>query len=624
MTPLTSYGQGETSPESAIAQQHPLSKEQEEKKLKLESRAVALLEQVVSEAQALKLPENRVRVQIAAGDMLWARNQTRARGLFSDAGAAIAQMTWQSDRGDRDEAEITARLRRELVLTAARHDADLAFQLLSSTRPLARTNAANDTRFGTDSDTSLDQTLLSIIASSDPRMAYRKAIESLDGGEYPAGVGSVLRQLYSKDKEAFEKLSTKLLSKLTSDNLIASEEAGNLAVDLLRLGPIPEDPTGRSTNTHSANASGQNQALGESAYHDLMDATITAALTAGPNITTPTRDAIGFAFVTGDGIMVSGNDSSARSLQPISATQPNDERQNNARKLLVELQQILSQLDQYSPDRAQAMRQKLTELVISNSQMTAIDLAQGTSESLMTAAGSAPPQIQSQIYKQAAQKAIDKGNTERALQIATDHLDESGRNTIIQQVELKKTAMDASPDKLAKIRQKLAALSSDSARVRALIGLASATGKDNPKLALTFLDDARKIVSKRASNYQDFEDQLKVAEALAALDLKRSFDVLESGIPQLNEILAAAAVVNGFEAEVFREGELPLQGGSELGNMVARYGWELGSLAKLDFDHARMTADKFQLPESRLLAKLLIAQRVLGGQQNSFGNKLRD
>ena len=626
VTPLTTYGQGETLPEPATAEQQPLSKEQEEEKLKLESKAVTLLEQVVSEAQALKLPENRVRVQIAAGDVLWARNQARARGFFSDAGAAIAQMRWQTDREDRDEAETRARLRRELVLTAARHDADLAFQLLSLTRPLARTNnAANDTRSGTDSDTSLDQTLLSIIASSDPKMAYRKAIESLDGGEYPAGVGSVLRQLYSKDREAFEKLSKKLLSKLTSDNLVASEEAVNLAVDWLRLGPIPEGPTGRSTNTHSSNASGQNQALGGSAYRDLMDAAITAALTAGPNITVRGQETIAFAFVTPDGFMVSSNNRRAGfSLQPLSATQPDDERQNNTRTLLTKLQELLPQIDQYLPDRAQAMRQKSTELGINNNQIAAIDLDQGTSESLMTAARSAPTQIQSHIYKQAAQKAIDEGNTERALQIATDHLDESERNVITQQIELKKTAMDASPDKLAKIRQKLAALPSDSARVRALIDLAIATEKDNPKLALTFLDSARNIVSKRASTYQDFEDQLKVAEALAARDPKRSFEVLESGIAHLNEILAAAAVVNGFEAEVFREGELPLQGGSELGNMVARYGWELGSLAKLDFDHARMTADKFQLPESRLLAKLLIAQRVLGGQQNSFGNKRHD
>jgi hypothetical protein len=611
-----SFAQDETAPQPAIRRQQPVSSQQEEKKLKLESRAVALLEQVVTEAQAMKLSENRVRVQIAAGDMLWARDQARARGLFSDAGAAIAQMTWQTGRGDRDEAETTALLRRELVLTAARHDADVAFQLLNSTRPLARTNnAANDTRFDTGSDTSLDQSLLSIIASSDPKMAYRKAIESLDGGEYPAGVGSVLRQLYSKDREAFEKLSKRLLSRLTSDNLIASEEAGNLAVDLLRPGPIPEG----SANARALTASGQNQALRESAYRDLMDVTITAALTAMPNIAPRTQDVISFS--TRDAIMVIGDNARAGVfLQPISASQTNDGRQNNTRTLLVKLQELLPQIDQYLPGRAQAMRQKLTDLGTGNNQITSIDLDQ-SSESLMRAATLAPPQIQSQIYRQAAQKAIDEGNTERALQIATDHLDESERNTITQAIELKKTAMDASPENLAKIRQKLAALPSDSARVVALIDLAAAAGKDNPKLALTFLDDARNIASKRANNYQDFADQLKVAEALAAFDLKRSFELLESGIAQLNEILAAAAVVNGFEAEVFREGELPLQGGSELGNMVARYGWELGSLARLDFDHAKMTADKFQLPESRLLANLLIAQRVLGGEQNSFGNK---
>jgi hypothetical protein len=618
-----SFAQDDTAPQPATAQQQPVSNQQEGKKLKLESRAAALLEEVVSEAQTMKLPENRVRVQIAAGDMLWARDRARARGLFSDVGAAIAQMRWQTDRGDRDEAETTARLRRELVLTAARHDADLAFQLLNSTRLLGLKNAANDARLGAESDTSLDQTLLSMIASSDPKMAYQKGVESLDRGEYPAGLGNVLRQLYSKDKEAFEKLSKKLLSKLTSDNLIASEEAGNLAIDLLQLGPIPEGPKDNG-NASSVPASGRSQALRQSAYRDLLDATITAALTAVPNI--PSRNQRVFSFMTGDGIMVSIDDDAHAGFifQPKSTTQPNDERQNYTRALLTKLQQLLPQIDQYLPDRSPAMRQKLTELGIDNNQITSIDLDQGTSESLMTAASSAPPQIQSQIYQQAAQKAIDEANTERALQIATDHLDESGRSTITQAIELKKMAMDPSPDKLEKIRQKLAALPSDSARVMTLIDLAAAAEKDNPKLALTFLDDARNIVSKRASKYQDFADQLKVAEALAALDMKQSFAVLESGIAQLNEILVAAAVVNGFEAEVFREGELPLQGGSELGNMVARYGWELGSLAKLDFDHARMTADKFQLPESRLLAKLLIAQRVLGGQQNSFGNKLRN
>lgn len=620
-----SLAQDQTASRTEATQPQPASKQKEEATVKRERKAVALLEEVVSTAQSLKLPENRIRVQIAAGEMLWARDETRARALFSQAGAAMAQVNEQTERADNDDAETMARLRRELVLTAAQHDAELGFQLLNSTRPLARSEKnANETRIKAD-DVSLAESLLSIIAAHDPLAAYQKAVESLDRGEYPVTIGNVLRQLYGKDKDKFEKLSKKVLSKLTSNNLIASEEAGNLAVDLLSSGPISE-------KSQTSRAAGQNPALSESAYRELLEATIAAALTAEPNNTPHVQDVVGMVGVELD-VSTRGaiifNGSSGRSavfVQPVSANQPDEEqaRQQNIRRLLSKLQKLLQQIDQYLPDRAPAMRQKSTELGVDNNQLTSIDLDESTSESLLTAAGQAPSQIQTQIYKQAAQKAIEEGKTDRALQIATDHLDESTRKTVMQAVELKKMVLDGSPERMAKFRQKLAALPSDSARVIAIIDMAVATAKDDQKLALTLLNDARNIVNKRARSYQDFGDQLKLAEAFASLDLKQSFELLESSIAQLNEILAAAAVVNGFEAEVFREGELPLRDGSELRNMVARYGSELGALAKLDFDGARMTADKFQLTEARLLARLLIAQQVLGGRENSFYDKLRD
>jgi hypothetical protein len=56
--------------------------------------------------------------------------------------------------------------------------------------------------------------------------------------------------------------------------------------------------------------------------------------------------------------------------------------------------------------------------------------------------------------------------------------------------------------------------------------------------------------------------------------------------------------------------------------MVSRFGQELASLAKVDFDQARITADRFQLPEPRLNAKLQIVQSVLGVQRpTSDGNR---
>src|SRR6266851_3391936 len=76
----------DTTQTPATAQTSPDPQQQAEEKAKLERKATVLLEQVISEAQALRLPENRIRVQIAVGDMLWDRNATRARGLFTDAG----------------------------------------------------------------------------------------------------------------------------------------------------------------------------------------------------------------------------------------------------------------------------------------------------------------------------------------------------------------------------------------------------------------------------------------------------------------------------------------------------------------------------------------------------------
>jgi len=597
------YGQSETSPSS---------KEQTDANLKLESKAVSLLNEVVAEAPALRLADNQVRIQIMAGDLLWRREPVRARSLFTTAGVIIARLVATTAADRRDDLEMAKGLRRELVLTAARHDLDLAFELFRATRL-----PANDKKLDKEADAGLDQSLLAIVALTDTTLAYRKMIESLEAAEYPESIPAVLRQLYRKDREAFEKLSKKLLGRLTEENLIASEAAGNLAIRLLETGPVPE--------SEKAAAPTQNAFLTESQYRDLMEATTAAALTALEGTGRQSANLIGLKFgglvVGRDMFVISEDRPSKIFLSPRPVAQLGDEAQNNALRLLSRLQPLLPRIDQYLPSRASAVRQKLTDFGLQDDQ-SSIDLEQSTSESLLAAAKSAPPEVQPEIYERAAQKAIAEGNTERALQIASDHLDAPKREATIQAIETSKMATNPSPEQLERIRQRVANLPSNSMKVSALIDLAAAAQKGNSKLALSFLNDAVIIASKKAKNYEDFNDQLRLVEAFASLDLKRSFALIEIGIAQLNDILAAAAVVNGFEAEVFREDELPIQGGSELGNMVRRFGWELGSLAKRDFESARTAAEKFQLPESRLLVKLLIAQRLLRGQTNDSDENL--
>ncbi len=606
---------------TATAQQSPDPQKQQEEKAKLEKKAIALLEQVVTDSQGLRLPENKIRVQIAAGDMLWEKNPARARGLLNDAGAMLGQMMVDVDRTDRSELQSLNQIRQELVLTAGRHDAELGYQLLRSTQqqqpPAAAGNPRQGRQFVFDQGNNLEQNLLATIAASDPKVAYQKTIESLDKGEFPTALNRVLTQLQTKDPDLFKKLTDKTLTRLGSDNLLGSREATGVAVNLLLPGPRitntagTAQPATANSNTATSNVRGGSPVLSETAYHDLMDQAISAALSATS------------AGQTGNAQRGGG---AARVMRPGQQQQqqqspPDDAqvRQNNARTLLLSLQGLLPQVDQYNPDRAQAVRQKLTDLGVNNNPMNfgnqmRTAMQQGTSDSLMTAASTAPPQAQSFFYQQAAQKAIDEGNTERAMQIANDHLNEMGKNLIMQAIDFKRLTTTASPEKLNEIKQKLAALPSDSDRVKYLIDLATATQKDNAKLALRFLDDANALVAKRAMNYKDFEDQLKVAHAFASLDAKRSFQILDAGIAELNELLAAATVLNGFEVDIFKDGEMSSRADSDLVGMVLRFSGELGSLSKVDFDGAHLTADKFQLPEARMTARLSIVQSALGTQ----------
>jgi hypothetical protein len=617
--------------QTATAQQSPDPQQQQEEKAKLEKKALALLEQVVTDSQGLKLPENKLRVQIAAADMLWDKNAARARGLLTDAGAMLGQMMLEVNRNDREDMMTINQLRQDLVLTAGRHDAELGYQLLHSTQPpppQTQTNATLGPGRGNrqqqiifdQQGNNLEQQLLSTVAATDPKYAYQKAIESLDKNEFPPSLSRILTQLQSKDKELFQKLSDKTLNRLASDSLLSSSQATSVAMNLLMPGPVPantststQSATTSTTTTTSAtpaaNPNARQPVLSESSYHDLLDSAITAALSvtsAGP-INNMQRGGGAVRIQRGPG------------QQP--QTPPDDAqiRQNNARSLLFSLQAILPQIDQYMPDRAQSVRQKLTDLGVNNNAMQGQVNAMrglmnqgGSSDSLVTAASQAPPQIQSRLYQTAAQRAIDEGNIDKAVDIASNHLDENGRNAIMQAVDFKKLTTTASPEKLNEIKQKLAALPSDNDRIKYLIDLAKATQKDNQKLALRFMDDARNLVSRRAMDFDDFGNQLKVADAYATIDSKKSFEILDAGIAQLNELLQAATVLNGFSVDIFKDGEMSMRSNDDLVGMVVRFGGELALLAKVDFEGARGTADKFQLSEPRMNARLMIVQGVLG------------
>src|SRR6185295_4566595 len=93
---------------------------------------------------------------------------------------------------------------------------------------------------------------------------------------------------------------------------------------------------------------------------------------------------------------------------------------------------------------------------------------------------------------------------------------------------------------------------------------------------------------------------LEITRAFARYDSKRSFEILDPLIDQVNDLCAAARTLEGFGSENYYEDELNLQSGNTVTQVVTRVMTALGTLALTNFDRSKATADRLQLPEVRL------------------------
>lgn len=612
--------------------QQPSAEELAKQKAELEKNAYRLLDQVIDEAQSLRLAENRIRVQINAADMLWDQNPGRSRSLFTMAAEGVAELNrLQQEALNRRDATLTAsvdesggvrrpppqppnmrafQLRQELVLTAARHDAALAYQLLASTKPPAQVQTTVDSRGPrpqANAEENLEQTLLGRIASLDPKLAAQNAEQMMEKGQFPRTLPEVINQLRRQDGEAADKLTDKTVKRLQASNLLTNNEASGLVQALLT--PGPRQPVAEGAAQPAVSRRGP--VLEHSAYVELLSSVVDAALKATP---APRGQA------NARRVQATPAPGGAR---PATGPPPPTEaqiEQANARRLLAGLQPALSIIDQFLPAKAPQVRQKMAELGMSTSynptfpQAMAAIQGNPTADALIQAAASAPQQMKARLYQQAAFKALEEGDTERARQIATDHLQNNARDMVMQRISFRELSKKEEGARLDEVRQAVARLQSDNQKLDLLIQIAVDTQKTDPKLAIQVLEEAKLITNRRATSYEHFEQQLRVARAFATADPARSFEVLEPGISQLNELLSAAAVLSGFEINMFREGEMSIQGGNGLTSTINRYGQELARLARSDFERSETLAGRFQFAEPRIMARLAIVKGLLGSE----------
>ncbi len=549
----------------------PRSLEQEKAQQELERKALVLLDEVINDAKVFRNPENRVIIKIAAADLLWPRNEARARTLFKEAVNNLSEIAGAPDDSHIGEIAFLdnpVELRRALVQALARHDPKWARELLRSTRPATTTTGRRGRASGDDSELQLEQSLASQIAANDPKQALEMAEQTLSKGVSYELLNTV-SLLIKKDREAAARLASKIVAKLKTENISTGDLEFHAALNLLRMA------TGSASLIQTkTDASDSPAILSQQELRDLAELLVAVVLT-----------------------------NSEKSYASLS------------------LKPLLAEIEKYAPARMPQLRRKIADDERATEGRDGIDrnlrevMENGTVESLLEAAPKAPAQMRDFLYQSAATKAMEQGDAERARAIINDNIaDPAMRKYITADMERQHMMQAASEGKMDQTRQLLARLRTNEERVMVMTQLAlAAMAKGEKKIALALLDEARSMVSNRARNFAQLSAQLQVARVYARLDAARSLAMLEPIVEQLNELIAAGALLGGFFSEQFvRDDEIQLASmNSFLPMFASQYAADLNAVAREDFDRTKMVADRFQRIEVRTLARLLIIQSIL-------------
>ena len=575
---------------AAAAAQLPQTKESEEEKAKarkeLERKALALLEETLQGAQVLKLPENRASVRSQAADLLWPRDEKRARALFRDAAADLAAAQSAAGSGGREGRSewMLTHLRAQLLYTAAARDPQLALELLRDSRPAAASSeegAAPASPSGDpDQELRLEQSIALMAAENDPKAALRLAEESLAKGVTFGALG-LLQRLQQKDPESATKLAGEIVVKLRGQTLAGGREALLVAASLLRsvllsdtgelsFGGMPASPTPRPGEKRKP------LVMEDADLRELADLVSAAAL----------------------------KDSSAM----------------GAYGLMMQMRPLLPELEKRVPARAAQLRQRLKEMdklldprMRAWAQLDAV--AERPPDAILEEAAKAPAETRGELYKTAALKLFQAGDTGRARQILSDNLRGQEREQMLAMVDQAEVARAVAKGDADAAKAVAAAVKSKERRAAALAEVAILfAAKGDKKAAALLLEEARGLVERRPESERGVEALLEVARGYALVDPAKTFELIDPLVDHANDLLTAAALLEKFGqgAGMFRRGEmLIVLGPSELGGAYARYVKALGELARVDFDHTRATADRFNRDEVRLLARLVVARSVL-------------
>ena len=166
---------------------------------------------------------------------------------------------------------------------------------------------------------------------------------------------------------------------------------------------------------------------------------------------------------------------------------------------------------------------------------------------------------------------------------------------------------------LTRVLKAISEIPQPAARASALLTLANNTGFTDHKMALKFLNQASEIVKTLDPGREQDEAQVRLAFLYCLEKSDRGMAIMESLVPKLNELVAAAIKLDGYETQYVREGEWNMSAEGSLGSLLTLLATASGYFAWYDFDRAVSLAGQFERNEIRMMAQLKLAQSIPSG-----------
>jgi hypothetical protein len=507
-TPKTASHTDQDSPPSG---KQSLESMQIERK-RAQKDALRRLASLVDDAGKLDDVAARVRIQARIAELLWERDEARARKLFQIAYDDSA-VTMLSSVYPGVVNPSCGQTRSEIIRAITRHDPKLASGLVGTDR--IGTNCDFGPRERNTYDDARSVLLVEVasaVASQDPAAAARLARESLSSGivfSFP----DLLLRLVKVDSSSSEDVLDAALFRIETQDINALEML-TLARYLLgdEMAPRPMNERARSGEGPSANI-------------QLLKRFLNASLLA------TNRFVSGIARSNGGALGTGRPFSDAASAEEVAAS------------FFTALTNLLPAFEHYDQERLSAARTTIERLKrwmdpISRDHMFVFYDNGDTPERLVAEAeASRDPRAKWELLQLAVSLADQKGDSDKALSIASKIGDAEKRAEAVDEVWTLQISNAVNSKHYAEAQRLTERVSSPERRILELIMISTqAVQSGYGAQTADILDEAKSLLLKsdRFPTPEHVEELMHLARIYARVDVNRGFDVMKATIDAIN------------------------------------------------------------------------------------------